>query len=191
VNNSSEVVGLANDAAWNYKPFIWDATNGMRALNVHPSYPTNEWYAAAINDSSVIGGHVIATTNQHLPAYWTTPTADATIITMPEGFPYGEIYGLNNQGQFVGLMWVSDAEDAQEGGFVFDVVNGARNLTDLIDPALGVTITSAVGINDNGYIAAAGDRDGQRFGYRLIPIKTPSSPLNLNQRSGGLRLSVR
>ncbi len=173
INNANQVVGLASDPSWYYKGFIWDQTNGMRALPVHSSYPNGEWHAVALNNSGVIGGHVVVSADQYYPAYWATATTSPTLITMPSGFPYGEIYDVNNSSQFAGMMWVSDAEDSEKGGFIYDSLNGARNLTDLIDSTRGITITSAAGINDKGYVAAAGKRGDQRYGYRLVPRGTP------------------
>jgi probable HAF family extracellular repeat protein len=124
VKTNGEVVGTAVDDSWTYLPFIYDATNGMQALTRDPSYPNGEWYAVAINDSGLIGGHVIAALNQSIPYYWPNRSAAPVRLSMPAGFPYGEIYGINSAGVMVGIMWDSDQDGATEHGFVFDVQNG-------------------------------------------------------------------
>jgi len=169
INSSDESVGIADDSSWNLLPFIHDDTNGMQALNIDPAYTGCEWYASVINDSGFIGGFVIsaASTHQRFPYYWQNSSADPIPITMPAGFPYGEIYGVNESGQMVGTMWDSDQEDAVEHGFVFDIQNGVRDLNDLIDPASGCVVTYVRDINDSGQISGACEVGGNKRGVLL------------------------
>jgi len=167
INNKNEAVGIAHGSSWAFLPFIYDETNGMRALLRDPNYINGEWYAIAINDSSRIGGHVIAAHSQSLPYYWENTSAAPIRITMPTGFPYGEIYGMNEPGQMVGMMWNSDREDAVEHAFIFDVEHGARDLNDLIDPTSGWILIFARDINDNGQIVGSGMFNGEKRGFIL------------------------
>jgi len=85
VNNNGQVVGIAQDSPW--AAYIYDDTNGMRHLPKDPAYADGEWYAVVINDSGLIGGHVIAGTNQSLPYFWPNESSTPVKITMPAGFP--------------------------------------------------------------------------------------------------------
>jgi probable HAF family extracellular repeat protein len=184
VNTNGEVVGTAYDDYGYFGPFIYDAANGMQALTRDPNYVTGEWYAVVINDSGLIGGHVIAATNQSIPFYWPNRSADPVRLTMPPGFPCGEIYGTNSAGVMVGIMWNSDQPDATEHGFIFDVANGVRDLNALLDPASGWLLTYARDINDSGQIVGLGQStNGQRRALLLTPVTlsvppaaTPVSP---------------
>jgi uncharacterized membrane protein len=169
INNQSEVVGIAHDDSWAFLPFIYDETNGMQALQRDNAYLAGEWYAVVINDSGLIGGHVIAATNQSLPYYWPNKSSAPVKITMPESFPYGEIYGINASGQMVGIMWSSDQEGATEHAFIFDVRRGIRDLNDLIDPAAGWVLTFARDINDRGLVVGYGEMNSQKRGYVFSP----------------------
>ncbi len=181
INNTGRAVGLACDNSWAYLPFVWSQANGMSALNTGGLHPGKEWYAVAINENNVIGGHVISATDASLPAYWPSPTGTPTLLTMSASWPYGEIYGLNEGGQFVGMMWDTASSTANERGFMFDTSNGVRDLNSLINPSSGIVITSAVQINNNGQIAATGTRGGVEYAYRLSPpAKVPASPVNLH-----------
>ena len=164
-NNNGQVVGIAQDTPW--AGFIYDDADGMRMLPKDPAHGDKEWYAVVINDSGLIGGHVIAGTNQSLPYYWPNESTAPVKITMPTGFPYGEIYGINASGQMVGIMWSSDQAGATEHAFVFDTQNGVRDLNNLIDPASGWVLHFARDINDRNQIAGYGELNGAKRGFFL------------------------
>ena len=142
----------------------------MQSLQRDPDFLSGEWYAVAINDSGLIGGHVIAANNQSLPYYWQGTSAAPVRISMPAEFPYGEIYSLNESGQMVGLMWDSDEEEAVEHAFIFDMENGIRDLNNLLDPQTGWTLTFARDINNSGQIVGYGEINGERRGFILTPV---------------------
>lgn len=110
INNNGQTVGLSYDDNWSCHPFIHDDTNNMTQLKEDPSHPAEygetEWYAAAINDSGTIGGHLYDySLSGSRPYYWPDPTSDPIAITLPDAYPNAEIYGINSTGQIVGLMW--------------------------------------------------------------------------------------
>jgi uncharacterized membrane protein len=169
VNGAGEIVGTAaytGSGAWLFRPFIHDAAGGLRQLPIDAAHETGEWYGVAINDSGMIGGLVIADADQSLPYYWTSETASPIAVTMPTAYPYGEIYGINAQGVMVGIMWNAAQE---ERAFVFDAVNGVRDLNALVDPTLGCLLSYARDINDSGQIAAGGLLNGEERGFMLSP----------------------
>ena len=172
INTHGQIVGIAHDNSFAFLPFIYDETNGMQALQRDPDFLSGEGYAVAINDSGLIGGHVIAAVNQSLPYYWQSSSAAPVRISMPAEFPYGEIYGMNESGQMAGLMWDSDGEEAVEHAFIFDTVKGIRDLNNLIDPQSGWTLTFARDINNSGQIVGYGELNGEHRGF----ILTPSAP---------------
>jgi hypothetical protein len=158
----------------------------MQTLQRDPAYENGEWYAVAINDSGMIGGHVIAAPNQSLPFYWPDKSNAPVQITMPVDFPYGEIYGINASGQMVGIMWDTDQDDATEHAFVFDEQNGVRDLNNLVYLSEWV-LTFARDINDDGQIVGYGSLNGEKRGFVLsitsaeepIPIGTPGEYGNI------------
>ena len=166
INNSEEIVGIAHDTGWAFRPFIYnESTGGMQALLTDPAYSSGEWYAVVINDTGLIGGHVISATDQSLPYYWPDSTSPAAAITMPVDYPYGEIYSINESNQMVGIMWDPNETDH---AFIFDSVDGIRDLNDLIDPESGWELNYARDINDKGHIVGFGSHTGEMHGFILI-----------------------
>lgn len=76
---------------------------------------------------------------------------------------------INNAGQIVG----------EELGFatLFNVTGGSNtNLNDLVDPALGWTLTDARSINDYGWIVGNGiNPDGKDHAFLLTPVPAPGA----------------
>ena len=91
---------------------------------------------------------------------------------MLPGFPYGEIYAINECGQMVGLMWDSDSsEGAVEHAFVFDLRNGIQDLNGMIDPSAGWILNFARDLNDAGQIVGAGTYMGEPRAFVLTPTE--------------------
>lgn len=169
INANGDAVGIAHDSSWAFLPFVYNSSTGMQQLQRDSNYLSGEWYAVVINDNGLIGGHVIAATNQSLLFYWPNKSSAPVKITMPAGFPYGEIYGINASGQMVGIMWSSDQAGATEHAFIFDTTNGVRDLNALIDTSSGWVLNFARDINDKGQIAGYGEKGGLKRGFVLDP----------------------
>jgi probable HAF family extracellular repeat protein len=169
INGNGDAVGLAHDSSWAFLPFIHNNSTGMKQLPIDTTYASGEWYAVVINDNGLIGGHVIAATNQSLPYYWPNKSSAPVKITMPAGFPYGEIYGINASGQMVGIMWSSDQAGTTEHAFIFDTTKGVRDLNALIDTTSGWVLNFARDINDKGQVVGYGEKSGLKRGFVLDP----------------------
>jgi hypothetical protein len=176
INSNQVVVGVANNDSWGYDPFIYDATNGIRALNKDASYSAGEWYATAINDNGLVVGHVIdpVTTNR-IPFYWADATANPAQLTLPSNFSSAEIYSVNSAGQMVGIMWGSGGADF---AFVYDGANGVIPLNMLIAPNSGWFLENAVRINETGQIVGTGRYKGSYRGFLLNPGTACALPVN-------------
>ncbi len=175
INNRGEVVGIAADASQRFRPFIYDRHRGLRQLPVDSDFVEGQWYAAVINDHHLVGGSVSIEEGKSLPYYWDDVSAPPVRIPMPVQFPYGEIYGINNLGQMVGVMW-SMGDTPVEHAFVFDRLSGVRDLNDVLQPSSGWVLTFARDINDHGQIAGTGQLHGRTRGFMLD---------ELNMRLGG------
>ncbi len=76
---------------------------------------------------------------------------------------------INNNGQIVG--W-ADIDSETRHACLFDITGAGENidLNTLIDPALGLTLTYAYSINDNGWIVGEGiTQDGEIHACLLVP----------------------
>ncbi|MCM8813797.1 MAG: DUF3466 family protein [Candidatus Omnitrophica bacterium] len=167
INNFGQIVGIAHDSNWNFRPFIYDVVNGMRQLPTPSGFPLTEWYAVCINDQEMIAGHLLNGGLNRVLFYWDSPFVQPAIITMPESHANGEFYAMNNAGTCVGLMW--DDTDTDWRGFVFDKVAGVRDLNSITETLADWKLEVARDINDNDQIAGYGKLAGQTKGYILTP----------------------
>lgn len=186
INNQEQTVGVANTYGWGLDAFIYDETNGMRGLSKDPSYVSNEWQAVAINDNGVIGGHVIVS-EQSLPYYWENPSSNPISLTMPDEFPYGQIYSINESGQMVGIMWNgSNVEHA----FMFDPINGVVDLNTLMAPDSGWILQNSREINNLGQIVGSGQLNGEIRGFILKSAIVPEPMSFLLYGLGGISMGI-
>jgi hypothetical protein len=82
----------------------------------------------------------------------------------------GQANGLNSSGVAVGSVSIWDAESSIAGpAWIWDSVNGTRDLNSLIPAGSGWVLTQAKGINDNGWIVGTGTVSGVTRGFVLIP----------------------
>lgn len=165
MTEANTVVGIANAAGWIFRPFIWTEQAGMSQLPVDSTRASGEWYATVINESGMIGGHVIDGT-AYYPYYWTSKDDAPAAMTMPVAYPNGENYGLNENGQMVGGMFNSADEDR---AFIFDTTNGVVDLNDRIGVGTGWQLLTAVDINDMGQITGIGELNGVKRAFLLTP----------------------
>jgi probable HAF family extracellular repeat protein len=178
VNSLKTVVGIANTNGWGFDPFIYDATNGIRALNKDATYSSGEWYATAINENGLIVGHVIdSATSNRVPFYWADATANPAQITLPSIISSAEIYSVNSSGQMVGVMWGSSGVDF---AFVYDSSNGVVPLNRLVNPNSGWFLEAAIRINDSGQIAGYGKYNGAYRGFLLNTGTACAQPVKKN-----------
>lgn len=168
-STGSMIVGITYTNSSNYKPFIYE-NDTMAELPVDATYEAGEWYATVVNDSDMIGGHVIVSGEGTFPYYWDEKSSTPVGITMPVDFPNGEIYGINAAGLMVGIMWNGDG--SVEHAFVFDKDRGVRDLNDLIGTS-GWVLNYAREINDNGQVVGAGTLSSAIRGYMLEGVAIP------------------
>ena len=111
----------------------------------------------AINNRGQIIGYTRS--GQYIvPFVWTPATPNGTtgsIRVIGVGTANANAWGINEQGQVVGAYAVNT--QAQWSAYLWDPTQGSIDLNDaLVNPMPGWTLTSAVGLNDNGEIIATG-----------------------------------
>ncbi len=159
ISDANVAVGIAHTTGWAFRAFVWTEEAGMSELAVDSLRASGEWYATVINESGFIGGHVIEGSGRY-PYYWSSKDDAPIAMAMPVSYPYGESYGLNENGQMVGGMFNDAGENR---AFIFDSINGVVDLNDRINPASGWVLETAVDINDMGQITGIGFiNDGKR-----------------------------
>lgn len=167
VNDARQVVGNTGDNI----AFRWQA--GVQTV-LNPSAGSASSYAYQLNELGHAVGQSYTGAVNH-PTFWISATPQS--IDVLTGFARG----INDADQIVGVDVA--------GPFLWDSMNGARNLNTLIDPLSGWTLAQAYDINNNGQIVGWGTNpSGFTHGFLLSPIPEPSLGL---LGVGGLALGLR
>lgn len=197
ISDGGRIVGTAEDADGFYRAFIHDS-GGMTALPIDAMYaraeatnnfgmiagefttPENAVHAFVFGyvfmDIGTLGGEQAyaqaINARGEVVGVSTLPGAGVTGFLYRDGVmrelvpTYSEPSDINDGGVVVGY-----AHFGIEGhAFVWDAVNGIRDLNALIDPQLGWTLRVASGINDLGQIVGHGSKAG---GAHVAVLLTP------------------
>ena len=163
MNNRGQVVGSSNVAGdQNSHPFLWDKENGLKDLGLLPGGIYGE--ASSINDAGEIVGGSDSATNFHATLWKHGDIIDLGTVA---GDKCGGANWINSRGQIVGTSGDCHFDDhaglSENGGPLVD-------LQSLVQPGSGVTLVSAIFINDRGEIAARGNPpSGIQHAVLLIP----------------------
>ena len=179
MNSAGKTIGIAHDNAWNFRPIIHDSATGISELAIDQNFSGGEWYATTINDSGMIGGHVIRSNGTTSPYFWQHRDSTPQQIPMLQAYPNGEIYSMNDRGQMVGIMW-GEGDESTEHAFIFDTAFGVRDLNDFLPPNSGWVLSYARDINQNGQIVGSGKYNGAERGFLLsgLNLQTPGDFTN-------------
>jgi probable HAF family extracellular repeat protein len=192
INNAGQVAGAASSYPQvGGHAVIWNGTNttNLETLGGHFSW------GSAINDLGQVAGYSDGT--GHATLWNGTKATDLGTLLGTVG---SSALAINNKGQVVGYSGDSGIFRILGGGNTRATLWTSTKATDLnsfLDPALvneGWLLTSANGINDNGWIV--GDASNSRLGisntaFLLAPIPEPTSYAMLLSGLGLLGLFIR
>lgn len=156
INNHSQVIGNVYDEAGRYHAFQWSEASGMQRIGSPKTFSS----AVAINDS---GDVLVQSFSEGVLLYHLGKLQHLALSPKRPSHPKA----LNNCGVIVGAFGpFSDADRA----FVWDAVEGFRDLNDLIPPKSGWKLETATAINNRGRIVGWGEHDGEEdVGFLLAP----------------------
>lgn len=195
INNEGQIVGVSLMPP---QAILFDPTGAgdNLVLEVEGLSSMDSSWASSINDKGqVVGGlhHVslVVPPKPGLPhetvnyqhAVLFDPTGDSNSVdlgTLPGG-DHSNAYSINNNGQIVGYAYTSSDE---KHAAMFDSTGGGDNidLNELIDPALGWTLTEARCINDNGWIVGQmTNAEGDEHAFLLTPTPLKIAIDNIEQ----------
>jgi probable HAF family extracellular repeat protein len=120
-------------------------------------------YAASVNNTGVAVGFISPDGNERHAAIF----VDGTTIDLGTlGGLYSDAIEVNDAGDIIGY---SDRADGSEGYFLYH--DGVMtDVTTLLDPASGMRLLGAVGINDNGQILGWLDDENDYYNVLLTPV---------------------
>jgi probable HAF family extracellular repeat protein len=214
INDAGQVVGISNTVEGTNRAFLWQ--NGqMVALPLPPGYTGSEAYG--INESGqVVGIAYDATTSRPFRWTPSVPNGTTGTLELLSTTAGGSANAINAAGDTVGrlgsqaVLWpgsggpavvlstsmsayarsINDSRvvvGAGPTGFVWDPVNGTRDLNRLADMPTGVMLDSADAVTASGLILAYRYDYG---GFLLTPSPVPSYPRDLLDAGvGGLSLT--
>lgn len=151
INNSGRVVGGAQNAGGNYRPFRWNSgtMTDLGTLGGDSVYPDHR--AEAVNSSGNIVGRSYTAGAAARAFYWNgTTMANLGVLT---GGTESWAFGINDSNVVVGT---SNVTGGAFHAFVYDTTNGLRDLNNLIAGGSGWTLIRATDINNEGFITGWG-----------------------------------
>lgn len=147
INNAGVVVGTASTQSGDKHAFLWTADGGMKDLGTLPGDITSQ--ALRINNPGNIIGSSTGPNVTH--AFLWTASAGMQDIGTLNGESTSAL-DLNNSGEVVGTSTASMSGHA----FYWSAGTGIQDLNSLTPSDSGVVLTSAVAINNAGWILALG-----------------------------------
>jgi probable HAF family extracellular repeat protein len=145
VNNAGQIVGISS-ASNGKRAFLWTSGTGMQDLGVLAGDTASR--ALSINARGMIVGSSFGPAGGHA-VLWNNGTIQ-NLGTLGGNFSVAR--GVNNAGQVVGESAISLGPRA----FLWTSAQGMQDLNSFIPASLGIVLTAALSINDNGQIVAIG-----------------------------------
>ena len=155
INETGDTVGSSAGSSGR-RAFLWTADRGMEDLGTLPGHTESE--ALDVSDHEQVVGYS-AMTSQSRAFIWTRRGMQ-DLGTLPGG-NHSRALAINNRSEVVG-----NSESSFGGrAFLWQPERGMQDLNALIDGRSGFVLVEAVGVNDEGVVAALGiDSDGHENG---------------------------
>ncbi len=165
INSSGQITGYSWRADQSEHAYLWDPVTGMQDLG-NPGRTGSRAYALN-NNAEVVGiGNITAELGGAV--LWIGEERRA-LFSANASFSFAR--DINQHGQVVG----SGTGDSHVFAAIWDELNGAQKLEELVPSAMGWKLDVAAAINDRGQIVGYGRLDDQVRGFLLTPVPEPTS----------------
>ncbi len=172
MNNLDQVVGHSFDPNFvGQRGFLWD--NG-EMIDIGTLPDGRECRALGINDLGQIVGHCQDVDRNDVAFLW--ENGEMRSIHNSDLGAISFAQAINNSGQVVGFT-TRDDETLVTQAFIWDEVNGMRDLQDLAPPNMAPKRWNAADINEHGQIVVSAQRGNPFNGGRAVSLLlTPVNP---------------
>jgi len=150
INDSGQVVGGAENAGGEWRPFLWANGTFTNLGTLGGETVTLDHRAEAVNVTGEVCGRSYTAAGAKRAFHWDGSMTDLGVLT---GGTESWAFGLNDSNVVVGT---SDVTGGAFRAFVWDATNGMRNLNNLIPTGTGWTLIRATDINNDGFITGWG-----------------------------------
>jgi probable HAF family extracellular repeat protein len=186
INDADQIVGFSINSKGSSQAFLWQRIGGnssMTPLGVLPGFSDST--ATRINNKGEVIGYSWKSDSGITNACIWRSDSLATPINLQnfstlENITNSQAFGINDKSVVVGVFIL----DGQERAFIWDGVNGMRDLNSLIPAGSGMTLSVAYAINNKGQIVGYGQKTGSGNAsvFLLTPpaVDEPSMPYGVD-----------
>jgi uncharacterized membrane protein len=201
INDNGRIVGYTLNTSGKPYATIFDSTGHGNNTNIGTLNGYNSSEARSINESGrIVGCAYIYDIPSPSPIYFygedyravlfdESGAGNNTYLGALDGYSDSLAWSINDSGKIVGCSYNPTSQPWEDRATLFTSTGGDNNidLNDLIDPALGWTLTMASSVNNNGWIVGTMyDSNHDYHAYLLTPVPEPTTLLLL--ALGGLML---
>jgi probable HAF family extracellular repeat protein len=173
--DGSVIVGDGSIAGGASRAFRWTASGGMADLGALGGYVSSGAFGVALDGNVVVGANVSSTGTQQA-FRWTQATGMVGLGDLPGGTFFSQARGVSADGnRIVGIS--AGANGSLGDAFIWDPVNGIRDLQDVLPTEFGITVPagwllrSATAISADGrYIVGYGKNPDDQVEAWLVDL---------------------
>jgi len=179
LNDSGQVVGGAENASGQWRPFRWASGSFTNLGTLGGETVTLDHRAEAVSASGNVCGRSYTAGGDAHAFYWDGSMTDLGVLT---GGSESWAFGINDSNVVVGT---SDVTGGAFHAFVWDSTNGMRDLNNLIPTGTGWTLIRATDINEDGFIVGFGTNgSGDGRAFLLTPSCSAGGGASASQTGG-------
>lgn len=162
LNASGQVLGKMYQSRHLEQYFVWSPQGETQVIErlERPEWGSDSMGVSAMNQAGQVVG-----TSRGWPYIWSASTGTRKLQGPDGDIYYGSAVAVNDVGQVAGSAILREGESAR--AVIWTEAGEMIDLNERIDPALGLTLTTAHNITNSGYIAVGASGSG-RVGL-LVP----------------------